>query len=140
VAAAHTSVAAVLLDQGKPQQALASYELAAAIRRAAFGDRHKGRGDDEYHLAKVKRILGDQKAACEHATQALEIHEAQLGKSAPATADDLVEVGLCQLSRHRRRDAIQSLTRAHAIYVSLEQSAAATDVAERLAKLGVSLP
>jgi hypothetical protein len=52
----------------------------------------------------------------------------------------LVEVGLCQLSRHRRRDAIQSLTRAHAIYVSLEQSAAATDVAERLAKLGVSLP
>jgi tetratricopeptide (TPR) repeat protein len=136
VAAAHVRIADVLVEEGKLDDALEAYELAAAIHRATLGERHTARGDDEYNVARVKNMLGDAEGACEHAERARSLHTESKGAESQAVARDLVEVSICELAQHRRRKGIEALEQAYRNFVKAENAEAIRSVGERLKKLG----
>jgi tetratricopeptide (TPR) repeat protein len=128
VGRALANLAGLLVEQHRPQEALAPAEEALTIRRRVLGPAHPKTAFSLTMLARVDAELGKFKQALTLAQESVRILEKIVDAKSPDLADALVEVGRAQIGLHAPRDALPSLERA--VMVRREGSVAPVGVGE----------
>ncbi len=101
----------------EPAEAVARYERALALRRAALGPTHPDVVSTMSNLGNALHSLEREDEALKIHLEALAIREATLGPEHPDVAASLNNVGVIYIQAERYDEAIAVLNRARAIWV-----------------------
>jgi len=109
-------LAGLLREDGQPREAVRLYERALAVRRRAFGDRHRSVAESWQELARGRFAMNDRSGALEAARTAVDTFRSAPDTDGPQLAGGLFLLGdLLRLSG-RPHEALLYLEEAHAIW------------------------
>jgi serine/threonine-protein kinase len=135
-------LAGLLREDGEAREAVRLYERALAVRRKAFGDRHRDVAESWQELARGRLAVNDLSGALEAARTAVDTFRTAPNTDSSQLAGGLLLLGDLLRLTGRPREALPHLEEAHAIWSTnppknpkelgdLEASIAAAHAAQR---------